>query len=618
MWPFGSSYPERTPEDVDGKIYDYVIVGGGAAGCVLASRLSEDPTVSVLLLEKGFVKDNLFSRIPLLSQNPMMSGLQVVKHLSQMPSALNRKLSLFWAEALGGSTRINAMLLTRGPPGNYNEWSQDLGLKDWGWESVEPYFRKSENAIGHPDAKYRGHHGPVETRQPAYPFSFHPYIEIAARRLGLPVHDDCNDPDASAQGYFRLDQAIDSNGRRISAYKAWLSKETAIARTSHLTVCTGVTVSKLDIDTKTRKILGVQIRRRGQTSNRECYVQARREVVLCAGAIGTPQILMRSGIGPKDHLQQLGIPIVQESSAVGNNLMDHVAVPVMSRVPTRDTIHSLYNPFVFIWQFLLWLFFGRGLLSTSSTSSTIFARTTAIDDATMQVQTSCNGKDAMDSMQPHNAPDIEVMIIPVESYFDVYITEHSLLTWLCTLVQPFSRGNIRLTTTNPEHPPEITHPLLRDERDFQPMRKAIRFAMHLGQEFARSGYPHPAPLVYGPGMDLEYLDQRLGFMKLLPNQQKKSGGTTELPGWQDVSDEAIDEYTKRAYQSALHYACTCRMSLDASDGVVDQELRVFGIIGLRIADASVFPKIPSAHTMAPTMMVAERCADFIKETWREK
>lgn len=298
--------------------------------------------------------------------------------------------------------------------------------------------------------------------------------------------------------------------------------------------------------------------------------------------------------------------------------MDHVAVPVMSRVPTRDTIHSLYNPFVFIWQFILWLFFGRGLLSTSSTSSTIFARTTAIDDATMQVQTSCNGKDAMDSMLPQNAPDIEVMIIPVESYFDVYITEHSLLTWLCTLVQPFSRGSIRLTTTNPEHPPEITHPLLRDERDFQPMRKAIRFAMHLGQEFARSGYPHPAPLVYGPGMDLEYLDQRLGFRKLLPNQRRKSGGTTELPKWQDISDEAIDEYTKRAYQSALHYACTCRMSLDASDGVVDQELRVFGIIGLRIADASVFPKIPSAHTMAPTMMVAERCADFIKETWREK
>ncbi|UKZ74513.1 hypothetical protein TrVFT333_002183 [Trichoderma virens FT-333] len=603
MWPFGSSYPERKPEDVDGKTYDYVIVGGGAAGCVLASRLSEDPNVSVLLLEKGVVNDNLLSRIPLLSQNPMMDGLQAVKHLSQIPSALNRRLSLYWAEALGGSTRINAMLLTRGPPGNYNEWSQEFGLKDWGWESVEPYFRKSENAIGHPDAEYRGHHGPVETRQPAYPFTCYPYIEIAARKLGLPVHNDCNDPASSAQGYFRLDQAIDSNGRRISAYKAWLSKETAIARASHLTVCTGVAASRLEVDTKTRKVIGVQIRRKGQADKREYYVQARREVVLCSGAIGTPQILMRSGIGPKDQLEKLGVPIVQASSAVGNNLMDHFAVPIMSRVPTRDTIHSLYNPLVFIWQFILWLFFGRGLLSISSTSSSIFARTTAIDDATMQVQTSCNGKDTMDSMQPQNAPDLEIMVIPVESYFDVYITEHSLLTWLCTLVQPFSRGHIRLTTTNPEHPPEITHPLLRDDRDLEPMRKAIRFALRLGQEFGRSGYPHPAPLVYGPAA---------------AKSKKKSGGTTELPEWQNISDEAIDEYTKRAYQSALHYACTCRMSLDAADGVVDQKLRVFGVNSLRIADASVFPKIPSAHTMAPTMMVAERCADFIKETWREK
>lgn len=249
--------------------------------------------MSVLLLEKGAVNDTLLGRIPLLSSNPMMSGLPAVKHLSQIPLALNRKLPLYWAEALGGSTRINAMLLTRGPPSNYNEWSQDFGLQDWGWESVAPYFRKSENSIGHPDAEYRGHQGPVENRQPAYPFSYYPYIEIAARRLGLPVHDDCNDPASSAQGYFRLDQTIDSNGRRISAYQAWLSKKTAIARKSHLTVCTGVIVSKLDVDTKFQRVVGVQIRRKGHTDKRECYVQARREVVLCAGAIGTPQILMR-------------------------------------------------------------------------------------------------------------------------------------------------------------------------------------------------------------------------------------------------------------------------------------------------------------------------------------
>ncbi|KAH0497581.1 hypothetical protein TgHK011_004878 [Trichoderma gracile] len=618
MWPFGS-YPERTAEDVDGETYDYIIVGGGAGGCVVASRLSEDPNVSVLLLEKGFVNDSLIGRIPLLSLHPSMPGTAAVRCLSQLSTAVNRKLSLFWGEALGGSTRINAMVLTRGPPSNYNDWSQEYGLKNWAWEKVEPYFIKSENAIGHPQAPYRGHQGPVENRQMALPFSCYPFIEKAARKLGFPVYDDCNNPAAGAQGYFSLDHTINGNGRRFSAYQAWLNKDIATARKSHLTVCTGVTVSKLDIDPESRRVMGVRIHRKGKTGNADYLVRVRREVVLCAGALGTPPLLMRSGIGPKDDLDQLGIPLIQESFAVGNNLMDHIAVAIMSKLPARDTIHSLYNPLVFIWQLILWIFFGRGLLAYSSTSSTIFARTTAIDDATLQVQTSCDGIDTMDPTNPQNVPNVEIMVIPVSCYLDVNVTAHPLMTWQCTLVQPFSKGSLRLTSTDPEHFPEVHHPLLRDDRDLVPMRKAIRLSLRLGQEFARSGYPHPAPVLYGPGMDLQYLDGLLGYATEVPGKQgEKKGGVTDLPDWQAISDKAIDDYAYRTYQSSLHYACTCRMSLDPADGVVDQKLRVFGIDRLRIADASVFPKVTSGHTMAPTMMVAERCADFIKETWRDK
>ncbi|KAL6874468.1 alcohol oxidase [Trichoderma longibrachiatum] len=610
MWPF-SSYPERTAEDVDGKTYDYIIVG--------ASRLSEDPSGSVLLLEKGFVNDRLIGRIPLLSLHPSMPGTAAVKHLSQISAAVNRKLSLFWGEAMGGSTRINAMVLTRGSPSNYNDWSQQYGLKDWAWEKVEPYFMKSENAIGHPEAQYRGHQGPVENRQMALPFYCYPYIETAVRKLGFPVYDDCNNPAADAQGYFSLDHTITASGLRISAHQAWLNKDVATARKAHLTVCTGVTGNKLDIDPLTRRVVGVRIHRNGKTGNGDYHVRVRREVVLCAGALGTPPILMRSGIGPKDQLDQLGIPIVQESSAVGDNLMDHIAVAIMSKLPARDTIHSLYNPLVFIWQLILWIFFGRGLLAHSSTSSTIFARTTAIDDTTLQVQTSRDGIDTMDAMNPQNVPDVEIMVIPVSCYLDVNVTAHPLMTWQCTLVQPFSKGSLRMTSRNPEHLPEVIHPLLRDDRDLVPMRKAIRMSLRLGQEFARSGYPHPAPVLYGPGMDLEHLDSIFGYATQLPSkQEKKKGGISELPDWQTISDKAIDEYAYRTYQSTLHYACTCRMSLDPADGVVDQKLRVFGVDRLRIADASVFPKVPSGHTMAPTMMVAERCADFIKETWRDK
>ncbi|TFA97836.1 Choline dehydrogenase [Trichoderma ghanense] len=326
----------------------------GAGGCVLASRLAEDTNVSVLLLEKGFVNDGLIGRIPLLSMHPRMPGTAAVTHLGQLSTAVNRKLALFWGEALGGSTRINAMVLTRCPPSNYNDWSQEFGLKDWAWEKVEPYFVKSENAIGHAKAQYRG-------------------------------------------------------------------------------------------------------------------LQARYRPRILEGVASDPKTSSTSSAFPSSRSRPRG----------GNNLMDHIAVAIMSKHPAQDTIHSLYRPLVFIWHFILWIFFGRGLLAYSSLSCAIFARTTAIDDTTLR----------------------------------------------------------------------------------------------LGQ-----GFDH----------------------------------------WPTISDKTIDDYACRTYQGSLHYACTCRMALDPADGVVDPKLRVFGVDRLRIGDASVFPKISSGHTMAPTMMVAERCADFIKETWRDK
>ena len=257
MWPFGSRYPERRPEEVDGKTFDYIIVGGelistasvlwriptceprlnkrrsvgGCAGCVLASRLSEDANTSVLVLEKGHVKDNWLSRVPLLSQNFVFPYLQVISRLSQpIAEAGGRKARLWTAEAVGGASRINGMLLTRGIPGGFAEWARDMGLTDWSWEKVEPYFKKSENAVGHPDAPYRGHDGPVENCQPPSWLSCYPYHEKAAKAAGLPVHQDLNDPNAPAQGYFYLDMTIDKNAQRLSSYRAWLNRHVANAR----------------------------------------------------------------------------------------------------------------------------------------------------------------------------------------------------------------------------------------------------------------------------------------------------------------------------------------------------------------------------------------------------
>ncbi len=267
---------------------------GGTSGCVLASRLSEDPAVSVLALEKGHVNDHFLSRIPLLSQNYAFPGLQAVSRLSEPGvEVFGRRTRLWTAEGVGGASRINGMILTRGVPGGYNEWSQSFGLTDWSWDDVEPYFVKMENAQGHPKAKHRGHDGPLVTRQVESPLGCYPYIQKATQAVGLPFERDANDPAASAQGYFKLDLAINEKGERLSSYRAWLDAHTATERKSHLTVCTGVVASRLEVDEKQMRVTGVYLRKARHGSNsRDFYVKARKEIILCGGAICTPQLLM--------------------------------------------------------------------------------------------------------------------------------------------------------------------------------------------------------------------------------------------------------------------------------------------------------------------------------------
>lgn len=261
---------------------------------MLASRLSEDPNVSVLVLEKGRVSDSFLSRIPLLSQNYNFTSLQALSRLSEpIKEVGGRRARLWTAEAVGGATRINGQLLTRGVPGGFNGWANDFGLTDWSWDEVEPFFRKSENAIDHPDAAHRGHSGPMVNRQPRRSMGFYPYLEAAAKSVGLPVQRDLNDPAGPAQGYFYLDMTIDKRSNRLSTYRAWLNKEIATERQDRLTVCTGVIASKLEVDGVGKLVTGVSIRNAGPVTNKKDYfVKARREVIICSGSICSPQLLM--------------------------------------------------------------------------------------------------------------------------------------------------------------------------------------------------------------------------------------------------------------------------------------------------------------------------------------
>lgn len=619
---------------VDGKTYDYIVVGGGTAGCVLASRLSEDPDVSVLVLERGFVKNSLLSRSPLLSQNFTFGDkLQVIgDHFSEpSPEANGLKFKLWTAQGLGGASRINGMVMTQGPPAEYNSWAQDMSLDDWAWDRVEPFFRKSENNIGRPQSQTRGHEGPIKIRQFRTSFAWGPYIEKAAKALGLPIVDDVNDPTAPAMGFYRLDQAVDERAERNTSYQAFLNEDIARKRQSRLTVCTGASASRLKIDEDAGSVRGVFVRPSvAGKSKGDIYVEARREVIVCCGALKTAQLLMLSGIGPRDQLDANGIPVVKEIP-VGRSLSDHFAFPLMLELPKKETMHMLQSAIYGLWHILLWFFFRTGLMSSNCIPNTIFVRSGAIDDKTMVIQEQApksndnsHPHNNMDISQPRNVPDIEIMMFAVLG-FKRPVPGRSFFTIYPCLVQPHSQGRVELADSNPLSHPKVTHPLLRSQEDWPVARKAIRFGMRLAQEFQKSGYPHPAPIAFAPGNELDKLaewertaedDQTASSAAVKPTP-KPAASTSSAPGktWDTVTDDEIDSYIRSVATVSLHPSCTCPMSNDPRSGVVDQRLRVHGVSNLRIADTSVFPRMLSTHTMWPAIMVSERCADFIKKDW---
>jgi len=280
-------------------------------------------------------------------------------------------------------------------------------------------------------------------------------------------------------------------------------------------------------------------------------------------------------------------------------------------------------------------------MGVCATPRLIFLRTSTLDSNTMDLDTSVEN---LDSSLARNIPDAEIMIQPVSS-FERHVPGHSLITLYPTIVQPVSRGRIELASTDPFANPRIFHPMLEDSRDLVPFRKAIRFTMRLAEEFAeRSGYPYPATLTFAPGVNGHLLDEwektapvvnpdgtgttpaaagytfasKAGDTRSEVRQVSGDGDTVVAKTWKTVTDDEIDDYIRRVGMGSMHVASSCPMSRDGkAGGVVDQKLRVHGIKNLRVADASVFPMVPSCHTMAPTIMVAERCADFVKGAWGE-
>ncbi|KAK8044172.1 hypothetical protein PG993_004196 [Apiospora rasikravindrae] len=597
MWPFSPSYPERTLGDIAGQTFDYVIVGGGTAGCAVASRLSEDPNARVLVLERGKVRDHWLSRIPLVSGS-LLGGpslFQLVQRLSEGPDGDDgapakhpRRADLRTAEALGGASRINQMLWTRGAPGMYNGWADELGHPDWSWEKVEPFFRKIE------DAAAEGH-------EPQ--FEIYDHVDKAAAALGLPIDHDVNDPEAPPSGYFSLDSTIDSDGARHSAYSAYLPKALALERRDRLAVCTGVVASRLEVDASQQRVRGIHVKSVGSKGGDSTFIKAEREVIVCSGAICSPQLLMLSGIGPAGQLEPLGVPVHKDLPGVGSHLSDHHGIPIMMKIPFAQTLHRLQSNILFaIWQVILWIWNKTGILKSGTTAATIYVNTSHIDTQTSTIlkpgPSSDLDHDISDASRPENVPDIEIMVIPAGTVLDRF-QGLPLCSFYTCLVQPRTTGRVALASgSDPEQSPLIYYRTLEDEHDRSVARKALRFTLHLAEQFAhKSGYRHAAELFYAPGVRT---------------------GRRDIGKWRDLGDDDLDSFAQDAVQSVLHLGCTCRMAPERDGGVVDDRLRVHGFRNLRVADASVFPRIPAAHTMAATYMIAERCAEFVKEDWKTK
>ncbi|KAF8993390.1 GMC oxidoreductase [Cyathus striatus] len=587
MYPFSSSYPTHNVQDIRDE-YDYIIIGGGTAGCVLAKRLTSDAT-SVLLVERGGVGDSWLSYIPLFSQ-PFNSNDDRTTALQSIPQKYvgNRQFDIMGGNSLGGGTKINAMLYTRGLPAEYNRWAKD-GRVGWGYDDLQKYFCRSETDldqnVNHPD-DFHGLKGEWQNRShPNEYWSHTSYITQATTNLGIPYVDDLNSPLHPPQGCAKMHYNIDSRGYRSSTFTAFLPPNFVNKYKERLHLCTYTAVSEIKFMEHEGKIeaQGVNLLSTKEGSDAGGpvrYVKARREIIVSAGAISSPQILMFSGVGPAQHLKQHGITVVKDLPAVGKHLQDHVAVPLQFRVPLRDSVVKLSaQPWTIIKEFLLYIFFGTGLLLAPMLELSIFLQIQLFNKDFSKMKATLKEQDAR---LPENIPDIEIMPIAFGEPTTLRPYGSGGLTFFVVNLQPNSLGSVTLSSRDPFSNPVVDLNFFETEHDWNIIRQGVKLGLKIQQEMSALTYPIAAHHV--------------------PESE---------------SDADVEAFIQEHCRTTTHYSSTCRMAPeydgDGIGGVVDDRLRVHGICRLRIADASIFPQILSTHLAAPVVAVAEKCADMIKE-----
>ena len=528
--------------------FDYIVVGAGSAGCTLASRLSENSNVSVLLLEAGGKDNSMQITVPamiteLVKPNPMNWS-----YWTEPQKNLNDR-KLFWprGKVLGGSSAINAMLYVRGHQRDYDEWAQ-LGCAGWAFDDVLPYFKKAEGS-NRPASKYHGTEGPLLVEQHTSKQPINDGFLKAASELGLPYTDDFNGPNQEGAGWY--DQSI-KQGRRQSTARTYLK---AAKGRENLAVLTGAQATRIILQGK--KATGVELMRGGK---KELW-HAAREVILSGGAINSPQLLQLSGIGDPADIQEVGLPLVHELKGVGKNMQDHIDMLVSAHLKDPISMLQYKRPDKGAFEMLKWVFKRPGVMSDCITPVGAFIK----------------------SDQALERPDIQLHIMVAmadEPHGFAEPHEHGMGIHICQL-RPHSRGTISLASADPMAHARIDPGYLDQPEDLRVLRE--------GTKIVRRMYRQP------------------GLADYITEEKSPWNGI-------DIDDDAAtnDQIRARA-ETIYHPVATCSMGpADNKNSVVDPNLKVIGMEGLRVADASIMPRLIGGNTNAPTIMIAEKCADMIK------
>jgi len=530
---------------VAAESFDYVIVGAGSAGCVLADRLSADGRDSVLVLEYGGSDRSLWIQMPTALSIPMNMARYDWRYYTEPEPHLNRRrLHVPRGKVLGGSSSVNGLVYVRGNPLDFERW-QEEGATGWGYHDVSPYFRRAECYARGGD-EYRGADGPLATRQGELRNPLYAAWLEAGRQAGYPLSADMNG--FQQEGFARMDMTV-GGGRRCSAARAYLHPA---MRRPNLTVRTHALATRVVFEG--RRAVGVRYRR-GES---EQEVRARREVILCAGAINSPQLLKLSGVGPAEELAALGIPLVHASPGVGENLQDHLELYIQLR--SREPV-TLYRD-ISLWRRALigarWVLSHDGLGASNHFETGGFIRSRA----------------------GVRYPDIQFHFLPLAVNYDgsALAREHGFQAHVGPM-RSRSQGWVRLRSTEALDPPKILFNYMSRPEDWIEMRACVRLARE----------------VFGQRVFERYR------------------GSEIQPGEAVQTDEQIDGFIRDRAESAFHPSCTCRMGRPGDPrAVVDPQTRVIGLEGLRVVDSSIMPSITTGNLNAPTIMLAEKAADHIR------